>query len=299
MKYGYLTDVSNVDFILPKPPPFQDKYISSPTSNELNFYVGSSVWSDKDFKGHFYPEKTAQKNFLSEYAKQFKTVEVNSTRYGTPKASTLETWKNSVPDDFRFAFKMPQIISVRKNILSNDVLSRLEDFVIAMDKMGKKAGTTFILLQNNFNEERLEELNKFLHYLPHEQSFAVEIRNAEFNQSQELIQVLNKHKIASVITDTAGERSVTHTAVSSNTAFIRFVGNGLLKSDYERIDLWVNQIQQWVNLGVRNFYCLHHQPNKNGSFSGYSAKYMIEALNNQFPKYKVRPPSVYKNPSLF
>ena len=206
MKYGYLSDVSNVDFSLPESPDFQKDLLSLPKSEKLNFFVGSSVWADKDFKGHFYPEKTPQKNFLLEYGKQFNTVEVNATRYGTPKESTLETWKNSVPDSFRFSFKMPQIISVRKNLLEADVLNRLEEFVLAMDKMGEKAGTTFILLQNNFSNERLEELNRFLSYLPHEQQFAVEIRNSNFNKSIELNQILNQNNVANVITDTAGER---------------------------------------------------------------------------------------------
>ena len=198
MKYGFLSEVSNVDFTLPDSPAFQNNLIPTPTSNEVKFFIGSSVWADKDFKGHFYPEKTAQKNFLLEYAKQFNTVEVNATRYGTPKETTLETWKNNVPDDFRFSFKMPQIISVRKNLLSNDVLSRLEEFVLAMDKMGQKAGTTFILLQNNFDQSRLEELNKFLGYLPHEQKFGVEIRNPGFNQSEALLQVLNNNNTTNV-----------------------------------------------------------------------------------------------------
>ena len=221
MKYGFLSNVSEVNFSLPPSPNFIKSINQKVKNSSLNFYIGSSTWSDKDFKGHFYPQKTPQKNFLLEYAKQFNTVEVNSTRYGTPKTSTLDKWKNSVPDNFRFCFKMPQIVSVRKNLLAKDVLSKLDDFIVCMDEMGEKSGTTFILLQNNFGPERLKELDKFLGYLPHEQSFAVEIRNPMFNQSIELCEILNQHNVANVITDTAGKREVVHTSISNKTAFIR------------------------------------------------------------------------------
>ena len=287
MKYGFLSDVSKVDFSLPSPPDFIKTVNSEQKSTKLKFHIGSSTWSDKDFKGHFYPEKTPQRNFLSEYAKLFNTVEVNSTRYGTPKFATLDKWKSSVPDNFRFSFKMPQIVSVRKNLLSLDVLSKLDDFIVAMDTMGKKAGTTFILLQNNFDCQRLGELDRFLAYLPREQSFAVEIRNPIFNQSSELCKVLNEHDVANVITDTAGQRDVVHTAISNETAYIRFVGNGIQDSDNHRIDLWIQQIKKWVLYGVTNFYCLHHQPSENRRLSGYSAQYMINKLKESFPNQTI------------
>lgn len=295
MKYGFLSDITGVDFSLPSSPNFIKHLNPKECTNELQFYIGSSTWSDKDFRGHFYPQKTPQKNFLLEYGKQFNTVEVNSTRYGNPKPSTLDRWKNSVPDNFKFSFKMPQIISVRKDLLGKDVLARLEEFIISMDTMGQKAGTTFILLQNNFGPERLRELEKFLSYLPIEQSFAVEIRNPAFNQSLELCEILNQYNIANVITDTAGKRDVVHTSVSNDTAYIRFAGNGLTKSDHNRIDLWIQQIKYWISFGVTTFYCLHHQPNENRRLSGYSAKYMIEKINHEFPYHKIKTPTTFNS----
>ena len=111
MKYGFLSDITGVDFSLPSSPNFIKHLNPKECTNELQFYIGSSTWSDKDFRGHFYPQKTPQKNFLLEYGKQFNTVEVNSTRYGNPKPSTLDRWKNSVPDNFKFSFKVFPYIS--------------------------------------------------------------------------------------------------------------------------------------------------------------------------------------------
>lgn len=299
MKYGFIEDVSDINFTLPQAPPYSAQFIPKPSHENIEFYIGSSVWADKDFKGHFYPPKTAQKNFLVEYAKQFKSVEVNATRYGTPKASTLETWKNNVPDDFKFSFKMPQIISVRKNLLEKDVLSRLEEFILAMDSMGKKAGTTFILLQNSFGKERLSELEGFLKELPQEQEFAVEIRNPFFNQSLELGELLHQYNVANVITDTAGMRNVVHQMPTNETLYIRFVGNGLVESDYARMSEWVKQFEIWIKRGIRKFYCLHHQPNQHRSYAGYAAKYMIEEINKTIQGINISVPKLHQSPSLF
>lgn len=299
MKYGYIDDVKGIDFTLPQSPKFQSKYLSGEKCVKLNFYIGSSVWADKDYKGSFYPPKTPQKDFLKAYSAQFNSVEVNATRYGTPKQTTLNTWRNAVPDHFKFSFKMPQIISVRKNLLDKDVLNRLEEFLLAMNTMGEKAGTTFILLQNSFNAERLKELDTFLSYLPKEQSFATEIRNPTFNQSEALGDILHKHNIANVCTDTAGERDVVQTMITNNTAYVRFVGNNLVKTDYERIDAWVNKFKQLTNQGVQNFYCLHHQPNTNRAKSGFAASYMIEQIKAAFPEVDLKKPHNFSFETLF
>ena len=53
MKYGFLSDIANVNFSLPSPPGFI-KHINTKNPNpELKFLIGSSTWSDKDFKGNF------------------------------------------------------------------------------------------------------------------------------------------------------------------------------------------------------------------------------------------------------
>jgi uncharacterized protein YecE (DUF72 family) len=162
-----------------------------------------------------------------------------------------------------------------------------------MDNMDGKSGTTFILLQNSFNEERLPELRGFLEQLPGSQKFAIEVRNPGFNQSEAFCDLLHEFNVSNVITDTAGERSIVHKTVTSNSAFIRFVGNGLVDTDYARIDAWIDQIETWISQGVNEFYCLHHQPNQVRRFSGFAAKYMIDQINLRLPNLKIKTPFDY------
>ena len=45
----------------------------------MQYHVGTSGYSYKEWKGSFYPEKFSEKKMLSYYAERFATVEVNYT----------------------------------------------------------------------------------------------------------------------------------------------------------------------------------------------------------------------------
>jgi uncharacterized protein YecE (DUF72 family) len=51
------------------------------------------------------------RDFLSYYAPQFATVEIDSTFYGCSSPNTVSNWATRTPEDFTFAVKVPQIIS--------------------------------------------------------------------------------------------------------------------------------------------------------------------------------------------
>lgn len=67
--------------------------------------VATAAWSIPKSVAHRFPEVGSG---LSRYASVFPGVEVNSTFYRRHKTSTFARWAASVPDDFRFAVKMPR-----------------------------------------------------------------------------------------------------------------------------------------------------------------------------------------------
>src|SRR5215471_3634233 len=77
----------------------------------MNFYVGTSGYSYKEWKGNFYPEKFPDKEMLKFYGERFRSVEINNTFYRMPKASVLEGWAKEVPADFKFVIKASQRIT--------------------------------------------------------------------------------------------------------------------------------------------------------------------------------------------
>jgi uncharacterized protein YecE (DUF72 family) len=78
----------------------------------MRLLAGASGFSFASWRPGFYPAGTRSEDFLAFYARALATVEVNSTFYRLPQAAQFERWAATVPDDFRFAVKMPRAITV-------------------------------------------------------------------------------------------------------------------------------------------------------------------------------------------
>ena len=68
-----------------------------------NIFLGTSSFTATGWQGSFYPQNMRSRDFLSYYASKFQTVEIDSTFYGTPSASTVASWNEKTPGDFIFA----------------------------------------------------------------------------------------------------------------------------------------------------------------------------------------------------
>ncbi len=82
--------------------------------SEPGLLLGTSAFTANGWAGAFYPPGMKPHDFLSYYAKQFITVEIDGTYYGTPSASTVTNWDEHTPPDFIFAAKVPQVVAHQK-----------------------------------------------------------------------------------------------------------------------------------------------------------------------------------------
>ena len=82
--------------------------------SEPGLLLGTSAFTANGWAGAFYPPGMEPRDFLSYYAKQFQTVEIDSTYYGTPSESTVTSWYEKTPPDFVFAAKVPQVVAHQK-----------------------------------------------------------------------------------------------------------------------------------------------------------------------------------------
>ena len=71
-------------------------------------YLGTSGFSYNDWVGNFYPAGMPKREWLSYYAREFDTCEVNSTFYALPKPSSLNAMAEKTGEDFLFCFKANQ-----------------------------------------------------------------------------------------------------------------------------------------------------------------------------------------------
>ncbi|RYZ68480.1 MAG: DUF72 domain-containing protein, partial [Proteobacteria bacterium] len=109
-----IKDLGTIDFRLPEDDPRTWLALTGSTHpSRPRIGIGAPVWSVKDWVGYVYPAGTPNKDFLTEYAKQFNSIELNSTHYGTPDSETIKRWRDSTPDGFKFNVKFLQEISHR------------------------------------------------------------------------------------------------------------------------------------------------------------------------------------------
>lgn len=128
----------------------------------MKFFVGTSGYSYKEWKGTFYPEKLPAKEMLSYYGQRFSTVEMNNTFYKMPKVSDVENWARQVPDSFRFVLKAPQTITHRKRL--RNVEEETDHFCRAAAVLAGRQGPLLFQLPPNLKKD-LPRLEAFLHFL--------------------------------------------------------------------------------------------------------------------------------------
>lgn len=70
--------------------------------------IGTSGFSYDDWIGPFYPEGLPAREHLAFYAREFSTVEINTTYYRIPDRRLVQGWVDKTPDGFSFAVKAYQ-----------------------------------------------------------------------------------------------------------------------------------------------------------------------------------------------
>ncbi|MCG3127196.1 MAG: hypothetical protein CHACPFDD_02054 [Phycisphaerae bacterium] len=168
--------------------------------------IGTSGWSYDDWVGPFYPAGTRKGDYLSIYAGRFGLVEVDSTYYAIPARRTVEGWAERTPDEFRFALKVPGIITHEKLLANAD--ADMEAFLAAVAPLGEKADC--LLLQfGYFNRAQFasagpffERLDAFLSVHGKAARFACEIRNKQW-LTRDYVELLRKHDVACALVEHA------------------------------------------------------------------------------------------------
>ena len=259
MKFGKLVDISGVDFSLPPGPEVPGAF-RLPPGTELPVRIGATGWSMPEWVGRWYPAGTRRADFLQSYGRQFGTIELNTTHYRIPTPETVAKWYAATPADFRFCPKVPQRISHDRQLGIGE--AALPQFTEVMLGLREKLGCAFAQFPPYFGADRLGLLERFLQAWPSAVPLAVEVRHESWfagagRELDRLAELLRHYGVALVITDVAGRRDVLHLRVTAPRTLIRFVGNGLHRTDYERIDAWVARLAEWR---LPETYFFPHEP---------------------------------------
>jgi uncharacterized protein YecE (DUF72 family) len=139
-------------------------------------FAGTSGWAYPSWRPDFYPEKLAQKKFLSHYATRLNTVEVNFTFRQLVKETTIQNWMQESPPHFRFGVKAHQVITHIKRLKgTQDFVPRFLATIEPLAAAGKLGPVLFQLPPNLKADAAL--LNDFLATLPRTRPAAFEFRH--------------------------------------------------------------------------------------------------------------------------
>jgi uncharacterized protein YecE (DUF72 family) len=203
--------------------------------SEPGIYLGTSSFTASGWEGNFYPAGMKSHEFLSYYATQFSTVEVDSTFYGTPVPSTVTSWYEKTPPDFLFAAKVPQIITHEKVLL--DCEAEADEFLTRMELLHEKLGPLLLQFPHfdryafNSAAEFLPRLRFFLKRVqgmfPYK--FAVEIRNKSWLDAR-FADALREYNAALVLNDTSfvprpWEMKEQFDLVTADFLYVRWLGD--------------------------------------------------------------------------
>jgi uncharacterized protein YecE (DUF72 family) len=237
---------------------------------EENLYLGTSGWSYADWEGTLYPEGIPSGSRLAEYAKHYATVEIDSTFYGTPRRSTVEKWREIVPEGFLFAAKFPREVTHEQNLVDAEV--ETENFVRTMAELGDRLGPLLIQLPPSFAVEGIGVLEDFLKGLPEGYRYAVEVRHRSWLGS-DLPEMLRERSVALTLIDYPRMPRMDQT--TADFSYIRWLGDRrefpeghthLKKNRDEDLGWWSGLVGSFLEEGMTVFaYANNHYQNHSPS----------------------------------
>ncbi|GAA4906972.1 DUF72 domain-containing protein [Mucilaginibacter defluvii] len=304
MEFGRVApeELALVDFSLPADPQITiDTLAASNRQGGLQVHVGCAKWGRKEWVGKIYPSKTKDANFLDEYVKHFDCIELNATFYQVYGAETIAKWRDkaAINPDFRFCPKFSQSISHIRRLKNAEEITT--SFYEGITAFGDKLGPLFLQLSDNFTPKSFSELKAYLEHLPTDVPVFVELRHKEWfavpENNEKVFNLFKQLNIGAVITDASGRRDCVHMHLPTPHAFIRFVGNSLDRTDYLRVDEWIDRIKKWADKGLQSVWFFMHQHDER--YSPELSDYVSDQFNKKLGLNLMRPKFIGKEKGLF
>lgn len=180
--------------------------------------IGCSGWNYRHWRGAFYPQKLAARNWFAFYAEQFDTVEINNSFYRLPKAETFATWRDQAPPGFCYAVKANRFLTQAKKL--KDCEEPLERMNTPLRHLAPALGPVLYQLPPSLGLN-LERLESFLKLLPADLTHAFEFRHKDW-YVEEVARLLDRYGAGFVVHDFPG--LVSPRWVTGKLAYVRFHG---------------------------------------------------------------------------
>jgi uncharacterized protein YecE (DUF72 family) len=216
-------------------------------------YIGTSGFQYDDWVGPYYPEGLPKENWLSFYAQEFNTLEINFTYYRMPTAKGLAGMARKVPDAFIFAVKATQEMTHARE-RDDKVFEQYRAALVPLQEQSK-LGPILAQFPNSFrlSDESRDYLNYFRGQMD-DLPVVIEFRNKEWideAHQEETFELLNANQFGFCCVDEPYFPRVAQ--VTSDVAYVRFHGRNYKKwwkheHAWERYDYTypVEELQEWA-----------------------------------------------------
>lgn len=233
-------------------------------------YLGTQGFTYPSWVGPFYPPGTPASAFLARYAAQFSTVELDTTFYAIPRASTIASWRERTPAGFRFAAKFPQTITHQRGLAGCG--DETAAFLDAMAQLGDKLGPLLLQMPPSWGAGGFDALAAFLQTLPADFRYALEVRHPSWLAKAtlpRLLSLLQGRSVALCLVQHAWMPVLDET--TAPFVYIRWLGRreDIPDDDFSHVrvnrdaqlDRWAGQIKGYLDAGltVYGYFNNHYQ----------------------------------------
>jgi uncharacterized protein YecE (DUF72 family) len=223
-----------------------------------SLFIGTSGWAYPSWKPGFYPEKLAQTKFLTYYATQLNTVEVNLTFRQLLKDTTAQKWIDQTPQEFRFTIKAHQVITHIKRLKNTEeFLQRFISTIEPLSQAGKIGCVLFQLPPNLKADPKL--LQDFLPAIPRGVRAAFEFRHDSWF-ADDIFSCLKQHNRALCVAET--EERGTPDVVTADFCYYRY-----RKPEYtpEERQAMLRRMQEHLSSGRDSYAYFKHEETPQGA----------------------------------
>ncbi|MBA4853817.1 DUF72 domain-containing protein [Emticicia sp. BO119] len=240
----------------------------------MNHFIGCSGFSNKDWRGFFYPDNLPSTDYLSFYAQYFNSVEINSTFYRKPTIKTLNSWYEQTPANFLFFIKIPQTIT-HINQLKN-MRQEINEFCKHISHgIKEKLGGFLFQFPPSFICDK-ENINNILNGLSPRFLNVVEFRHRTW-WNDGIFEVLREHGI--IFCGVSIPKDIPDNVIINNTDTIYYRLHGkpiLFKSEYSETEL--QALSEKIITSNKNAFVFFN--NTWGIAAIKNARYMQKLLAN-------------------
>jgi len=222
----------------------------------MSYYSGTSGLLLPVPNKSFYPPAFQDKSRLSYYSALFNSIEVNSSFYKVPLASTIKKWASEIStEEFKFTFKLSREITHQRNLLfSEDAVS---EFMSRINQIGDKKGSLLVQFPGRVKIvqfKRVDYLLSIIKAADPERNWdvAVEFRDQSW-YSEEVEDMLRSYQMGLVVHDMLPS-ATSFRDTGTDFVYLRYHGPERdYKGAYDDAELseYASYINDWMAAGKR------------------------------------------------